>query len=295
MNIFIILSIILSIILVVFILLIALESIRECGRYKIREYTFHDIHQKDFKSLKIAMLADLHNTFFDGENESIVDSVKKYKPDIIILAGDMVVCREKQVEKNLRTATFLNKLCDIAPVFYSMGNHEKGLEEKVHDVGNNWEEYVALLDKRINICQNNNISFTKDKVLFSIYGLDLDRDYYGRFKVKPLMRQDLIRYLGMPKEGAYNILVAHNPDYFGAYEKWGANLVLSGHNHGGLVRIPFIGGVISPRLHIFPKYTYGLYESSGTKMLLSNGLGSHSLKIRVNNIPEIVFIQIKGK
>ena len=109
------------------------------------------------------------------------------------------------------------------------------------------------------------------------------------------MRQGLIRYLGMPKEGAYNILVAHNPDYFGAYEKWGANLVLSGHNHGGLVRIPFIGGVISPRLHIFPKYTYGLYESSGTKMLLSNGLGSHSLKIRVNNIPEIVFIQIKGK
>ena len=101
--------------------------------------------------------------------------------------------------------------------------------------------------------------------------------------------------LGTPGDEDYNILIAHNPDYFKVYSEWGANLVLAGHNHGGLVKLPFLGGVLSPRLHLFPKYSYGLYKKGESKMILTGGLGSHSLKIRVNNVPELVFIELKTK
>ena len=124
----------------------------------------------------------------------------------------------------------------------------------------------------------------------NILGLHLTDGYYKRFIKKPLDRSYLNQLLGEANEDEYNILIAHNPDYFDVYSDWGADLVLSGHNHGGLVRLPFVGGVISPRLRLFPKYDYGMFSDKHSTLILSNGLGAHSLKIRINNIPELVII-----
>ena len=153
-------------------------------------------------------------------------------------------------------------------------------------------EYRGYDSAGMAIFDGDKINITKDNQEFAVYGLNLPTDYYERLKVEPLNKTDISNYIGEANEDSYNILIAHNPDYFKAYSNWGANLILSGHNHGGLVKLPLFGGVISPRLHLFPRYSYGLYEKDNSKMILTNGLGAHSLKIRVNNIPEIVLIDI---
>lgn len=274
---------------------IVIESIRECKKFKITHYSFKDINSENFEGLKIAFFADLHNTWFDIDNSSLENAIKDYGPDVIILAGDMVVSRSDQVEENLKTASFINRLSHIAPVYYGMGNHETGIKYRYDDVGDNWDDYVALLETGVNILNDESVKIKKDKVSFYIHGLDLRGKYYSRLKTIPLSKKDIEDKLGNPVKTGYNILIAHNPDYFKVYAEWGADMVLSGHNHGGLIRLPGIGGVISPRLHIFPKYTYGVYESNKTKMVLTNGLGAHSMKIRVGNVPEIVFMEIKAK
>jgi hypothetical protein len=89
--------------------------------------------------------------------------------------------------------------------------------------------------------------------------------------------------------------MAHNPEYFEEYVTWGADLIFSGHVHGGMVRLPFLGGAVSPMIHFFPKYDKGLFENSNRYMILSGGLGNHTYKFRVNNLPEIVSVTLESE
>ena len=98
--------------------------------------------------------------------------------------------------------------------------------------------------------------------------------------------------LGTKEDKCYHILLAHNPEYFDAYEQWGADLVLSGHVHGGLIRLPFLGGVIAPSLKLFPKYDGGLFYKNNTTMILSRGLAFHNLGLRMWNQGELVVIEL---
>ena len=98
--------------------------------------------------------------------------------------------------------------------------------------------------------------------------------------------------MGEPEEGSYNILIGHNPDLLPSYSKWGADLVLSGHVHGGMIATPRGRGLISPRFVLFPRYYRGLYEMGKTKMILSGGLGNHSVHVRLFNRAELLVIRL---
>ena len=105
------------------------------------------------------------------------------------------------------------------------------------------------------------------------------------------MDQDyLASLIGRPDPDSFHILLAHNPDYFPRYAEWGADLVLSGHVHGGIMKLPLLGGVISPSLRLFPKYDGGLFEERNSRMILGRGLGSHTIPIRVFNPGELIEI-----
>ena len=97
--------------------------------------------------------------------------------------------------------------------------------------------------------------------------------------------------MGKAPEG-YTILLAHNPNYFDVYADWGADLSLSGHIHGGMIRLPLIGGVLSPETLLFPKYDAGVFENGAAKMILSRGLGRGRMGIRLFNPPEVVSITL---
>lgn len=280
------------------IVVIFVESYRECKRFRLTKYEIGTDKLLSGTGLRIIMLADLHNSDYGNDNDDIVRLVREQKPDIIVLAGDMLVCRSGQEEACMKTADFIRRLSEVSDVYYGVGNHENGVINRTHNVGRLWEKYYDRLFtdccNKIHFMKNESEVINHNGNKLILYGLNLDRDYYRRFVAKRLDGEAIKEYTGDADSCGYNILIAHNPDYFEKYEEWGADLVLSGHNHGGLVRIPKLGGIISPRLRLFPRYDYGLYVKNNCRMVLTNGMGAHSIKIRVNNIPEIVCIDISG-
>ena len=123
----------------------------------------------------------------------------------------------------------------------------------------------------------------------------MDASYYRRFRLRKMEINYLESILPIRKQDAYTILLAHDPDYFPVYADWGADLTLSGHVHGGMIILPVLGGVVSPMVRLFPKYYRGIYEYENKKMILTGGLGGHTLKFRVNNKPEICVIHLEGE
>ncbi|MBQ9277426.1 MAG: metallophosphoesterase [Lachnospiraceae bacterium] len=284
------------IILIVLIIVIVLESIREHKIFKVKTYIISNDKVPDsFRKKRIVVFSDLHNTFYGDKNEKILSKIKALKPDIIILAGDMPVANSENRENNLKTAGFIAKLLDIADIYYGVGNHEKRMAKLEH-LKADWEKYIGIISNyngkhKLYYLDNKKISLNYDESRINIYGLDLELSYYQRFSKKTLSPEEISGNLGIPNPDEFNILIAHNPEYFKSYIEWGADLILSGHVHGGMVRLPIIGGVISPKPELFPHFDYGQYKKDNSIMILSNGLGSHSIKLRINNIPEILLIE----
>ena len=277
--------------IIIAIVIVFIESYRESRLIKISEYTINSSKIK-CRNFKIAMISDYHNSKFPNNNKLLFDLIKKTKADIIIIAGDMITCKKNKYDKNIESLRVVNDLSKIAPVYYAFGNHELGATGVNESVGNIWNDLKSELNEDINILVNKKRDL--DDFNISICGLSIDPIFYKRYTKNELQINEINEKLGMLESDKFNILIAHSPEYFNTYSKWGADLILSGHNHGGLVRLPVLGGVISPKLKIFPKYDYGRFIKDKSIMILSNGLGSHTLKIRVNNKPEIVLININN-
>lgn len=234
------------------------------------------------QEVRFVLLADLHGASFGRENKKLLASVREEKPDGIFIAGDMVVKNGKGVSETL---SLCRKLVKICPVYYGLGNHEirladrEGVMDKLRKTG------VTLLD-------NEMITASLKGGKVQIAGLTLSEEYYEKFwRKKTLTVPELDKLLPQKREEMPIILIAHNPEYFKTYASWGADLVLSGHVHGGIMTLPF-GGVISPSFRIFPKYTNGVYTEGNSKMVLSRGLGLHHIKLRFFNLPQLVTIVI---
>ena len=93
----------------------------------------------------------------------------------------------------------------------------------------------------------------------------------------------------------YTILLSHRPELIDTYTEENFDLVLSGHAHGGQIRIPFLGGLVAPNQGFLPKYTSGIYEKNDTKMIVSRGIGNSIIPFRINNRPELVVINLQNK
>ena len=116
--------------------------------------------------------------------------------------------------------------------------------------------------------------------------------YYKRFVRRKMKPGYLESVLGEKSGDQYQILLAHNPDYFRDYAQWKPDLVLSGHVHGGVIKLPFLGGVVAPSLRPFPHYDGGLFEEYGCKMILSRGLGMHTIPVRLFNPGELILVEL---
>lgn len=259
----------------------------------VTEY-YHIKSEKLNRSPKItaAFLTDLHNCQHGVQNVELLEQIHKSNPDFILCAGDMLVGKaghSMEVPLNL-----MKQLAEEYPVYYANGNHEKRLYLYPEQYGTMYEEYMGALEQMgITILKNESIDLNEYGI--RIYGLDMDRCYYKRFCKTSMEASYLTDVLGWPEQTSYNILLAHNPLYNPEYAYWGADLVLSGHVHGGLIQLPYIGGVLSPQVRFFPKYCSGHYHLKKTDMIVSRGLGTHSINIRLNNPPELSVIDLQGK
>ena len=258
---------------------------------KFRTATYEVHNPKIKKSVRFAVLADLHGSIFGEENSALLKKIQEYAPDAILLAGDMVV---RMDTSTLETARKL--LCTLAknfPVFYAMGNHETKMKAKEHIYRNEYLEYQAEL-KQKGICF---LANEKNKVVlagnsFVVNGLELPLEYYHKPFSPKLTSEKMEELMGKPDPEAINILLAHNPAYSPKYAAWGADLSLCGHNHGGLVRIPGIGSLISPQFVLFPKYDAGRFSFGQREVIIGRGLGTHTFHIRIFNRAELVFIRV---
>ena len=277
--------------IIIVIVLLSLYVYKESTGYHIVHYSFSDKRLKRDKA-KFVFLSDLHNRQYGYKNETLFNDIVSLEPDFIVFGGDMITsCMEKWSDYS-DTLDFIKRLAEKYPVYYGMGNHEERLKRKPEKFPDG--EYKRLIESLNKI----NAPIIDDKKIvlaeygITIYGINLEHRFYQKVITKPIPNGYIKDKLGDTSADTYNILIAHNPEHFKAYANWGADLVLSGHVHGGIIRLPILGGVISPALKLFPKYDGGTFTHNGSNMVLSRGIGSHTVPIRVNNKAELILIEL---
>ena len=244
--------------------------------------------------IRIAIIADLHNRVFGEGNNQLVETIQKQYPDMVFSVGDLTVSGARGKEINLDIGiSLLKRLSCDCPVYCVNGNHEyraKMWPRRYKDVYAKW---VSELQKMgIVLLENQRAQVDIKGARLTLHGLELPISYYKKMGKDVITAEEIREYIGIPEEERYNILLVHNPVFFESYALWGADLALCGHLHGGMVRLPFVGGLISPQIKLFPKYDYGMYEKYGRRMVVTSGLGTHSLAPRINNPAEVVILEL---
>lgn len=251
----------------------------------------------------LLFFSDLHGVSFGKDNEKLLRTIEQINPDAIIIGGDMIVDKYKHMKidsaARVNAEFLLNKLCKKYTVYYGMGNHETK-SRLYDDIKIEYKNYICSIEnKNLHILANKHEYVTIKGTRFCIYGLEIEPEYYSKKKLKTIDVDYVREKLGESPEHKHSIpiVISHNPDSFPACAKWGAEYVLSGHNHGGFVRLPIIGGLIGSNFRLFPKYSAGIYKDKEniSTMLLSRGLGAHTIKFRLFNKPELMVIKFKPK
>ncbi len=244
------------------------------------------------KPQSICVLSDLHDHEYGRDNEKLISAVAGQKPDLIVIAGDLLTAHRDEAHLQPDIAVNLVKeLAKTAPVYIGEGNHEHRIRTWYWEYGDFYKRYVKRL-KAAGAKHLREGDVILEDAGLHIRGLDADEIFFRKFVKTPMTREYLDRELSSPDPERADILVAHHPWFFPEYAGWGDCLVLSGHFHGGIVRLPFIGGVISPAFRLFPKYDSGVHTLGGSSMVVSRGLGTHTIRFRCFNPGELVVIDL---
>ncbi len=238
----------------------------------------------ELEGFTVAQVADLHNTSFGPGNEDLIEKLAASHPDIIAVTGDLIGMEHDDFTTAM---DLLGKLKEIAPIYFVAGNHEvrnrhyekfrQALSELGVQVMNNEETWIPYGGSKIR--------------LIGITDPTVPGDQWGRTEASVMAA--VLEELEF-EDPSFRLLLSHRPEYFELYAAHGLDLVLSGHAHGGQIRLPFIGALAAPGQGWFPAYTEGLHEEGGTYLAVSRGLGNSLIPLRVNNPPELVIVRLTG-
>ncbi|XCP83896.1 metallophosphoesterase [Roseburia hominis] len=248
----------------------------------------------DMPELKAVFLSDLHSKEYGANNQELVEAIRKEQPDLILIGGDMLVGKpDISFEK---AAVFVEQLPQIATVWYASGNHEQRMRRDPETYGEAFAQYKNRLQKAgVHFLIDENVRITHHGEGICLGGLEVPEECYGRTSRYELEKEEVTRRIGKAPKDTFQILMAHPPEYVDIYRAWGADVILSGHLHGGIVRIPFLGAIFTPQFRLFPKYSGGFYREGDTTIVVSKGLGTHTINIRLFNPAELVVLQIEGQ
>lgn len=222
-----------------------------------------------FDGFRVAQVSDLHN----AEIKGLVDMLRKAQPDIIALTGDLIDSRNTDIQAALH---FIEQAVCIAPCYYVPGNHESRIDE-----------YSAFRDQLkelgVTVLENETVTLTAGADTITLAGMK-DPDFTDT---------DITTVMAEVYDAeSFTLLLSHRPELFAQYVQQGFDLVLSGHAHGGQIRLPLIGGLFAPEQGFFPKYDTGLYQNGATSMVVSRGIGNSLFPLRIGNRPEVVIIEL---
>lgn len=282
---------------------------------------------------RILFLSDMHERSFGPGQSRLLRHIDALRPDLILVGGDMIISykhRDGGRDKVEQSLVLLKALQRRYPVVYGMGNHEQRLADKAAagDVRAQslYDEFCGQLSQ-VCFLDNERLRFHE----LSLCGVSLPGTVYGRLfphGKKPIDTAALASAIverqaprgwaerfgmaendrtpggsgaipGMMTLGAaeavpaFSIFLCHHPLYLAEMGVLGAGLVLSGHYHGGTIRLPFLGGVMTPQYQFFVPECAGWHKEGSCRMLVSRGMGTHSINIRLNNKPELTLLELQ--
>lgn len=258
-----------------------------CDNYALAatEYTVEsDKLPASFDGFTIVQVSDLHNASFGKDNEKLLSLIEAQKPDLIAITGDLLDASRTDVDLSV---SFAEKAAAIAPVYMITGNHEGALDD--------WEAIrTRLIEAGVVMLEDTSVVLEREGEEILLSGLE-DPAFYPDEALADLPSTigETIDSLSAPND-RFHLLLSHRPELFERYTDSSVDLVLSGHAHGGQIRLPFIGGVYAPGQGLFPDYTEGAFNENGTTMIVSRGLGGGAIPPRVNNRPEVVVVKLKS-
>ena len=262
-------------------MLIAVALVMD-SRYRIQlsryELSFADLPES-FDGCRIVHISDLHGMSFGRDNRRLAELIRRQQPDIIAYTGDIA-----GAEGDLSAVEpLLKELEGLCPAYYVNGNHE-------------WadgcvEEIEALMERYGVRCLSNEIELLyRGEDSIAIIGAE---DPNGRADM--MTPWELSLQAGELYSGKFMLWLAHRNDYIKMYPDIGTDLILSGHAHGGIVRLPFVGGLLNVNRSLGAEYESGLYYSGHYIMEVSRGLGNSIPIPRFFNRPELVTIELRAK
>lgn len=249
----------------------------QVSHYEITNATIPD----EFKGYKIVQVSDFHNEKSTRLTSDLIYNIGQENPDMIVITGDLVDSRRTDIGQSI---SFVKEIVKIAPVYYINGNHESRisgyelLKEELEELG------VVILENSVETIEMN------DAVINLIGIEDPSFIHTGVVNDAEIVKAELgqLQY----DESTFNILLSHRPELFATYVEENMNLVLTGHAHGGQIRLPFVGGLVAPNQGVLPEYTEGEFIQNETAMIVSRGIGNSIFPFRVNNRPELVVISL---
>ncbi|WP_339216450.1 metallophosphoesterase [Ornithinibacillus sp. FSL M8-0202] len=226
--------------------------------------------------VSILQITDLHNKVYPDQYEKLIMTVKHANADMIVLTGDFI---SRNTDDFTNVYVFMEKIKRAHPhVFFVTGNHELANE----NVG---RFLSGVRDRGITILDNQNITFTKDNTVINVVGVDnASTDH-----------ENLSQAFAGIKDNQYTILLSHSPSIVDKYNRIQADLILSGHTHGGQIRLPIIGAVVGPERSLFPRWEKGIFDlGQGQFLYVDSGLGTSGYPVRFLNQSQISLIEIVG-
>ena len=233
-----------------------------------------------FSGYRIVQVSDLHNNLYGPGQSYLISCIKAAKPDIIVVTGDLIDRNTHDVDNAM---AFISRAVEIAPVFYVTGNHES-------DVLNEYKDLMIRMNRAgVTELDNKSTSLVSDGDVITLAGIRDPAFDWSRSSAETADAEIKKALEGCDREQV-TVLLSHRPELLKTYAANGVDLVLTGHAHGGQVRLPFVGPIYSPSLGLFPKLTSGLYREGETQMFVSRGIGNGIAPYRFNDGPELAVI-----
>ena len=237
-----------------------------------------------FEGKRILHLSDLHGKRYGEGFNNLINTCAFLDPDYIFFTGDIFSRSETDLAPKL---VLMKRLLKLAPVYYIVGNHETDRPDRSAALNE------AFRELGVHVLINSSERIYSGEEHINIYGAELPASHYrspqGYNDRTPVTAELMERLLGRPRRGEVNLLLSHDPLPFAAYAEWGADLTFAGHVHGGVIRLPFIGGLLSPERRFFPKYSKGHYRLDAAQMVVSAGLG----KFRLMNPSHVLLVTLR--
>jgi len=277
---------VIPILLLILVLIMAILLYDSNTRIVTTEYDLSYSNLPDsFDGFRILALSDIHAAEFGKNNERLISKVKAAKPDIIAVLGDFIDnSKTPPIDKQLEIAqTLITGLTPIAPVYYITGNHE-------WDSGGIWPLLSMLEEHGVKILRNKYTQLNAGGESIILAGTD---DPNGPADmIKPA---DFVKKIYAAEGECFVVMLEHRNNNLDLYSGLGVDLVLCGHAHGGIIRLPFTDGLIGPQRDWLPTHTSGVYKVGDTNMIVSRGIGNHTGYPRFLNNPQIVVTTLRCK